>query len=483
MVKRIIWEPSRSLKEFVLLPGYTGNDCTIDKISLETRLAKNLVLDIPFLSAAMMSVTGHSLALELAQNGGLGVIPDGFQIKDQVSIIKRIKNFEAGFINNPLTAKPAESIASVLEKINKFGYSTMFIVDDYRAFLGVFDENNYDKTIDVREPVEKAMIPFDKKNGKEISWYDSKLSLKEIKKSFEKNSCKFAVLLDGQGRLVNASFKKDFKELKVAASINTYEGWAERAKACVEAGADLITIDTSDAFNYFALKVIKEFKASYPEVPVCFGNIVTEEAFYKGVEAGADMVKVGMGIGSICSTTDIKALGRGQFSAGLEVCSARDNAFKENGNYVPVILDGGISNARDMVIALTLVDAIMLGNYFNKFFEAAGQALNRDKKPTSTEEETAFKETWGEGSRKAQNYRRYGHRSVKTAFEEGVEGTVEYKGRLKPNLERDILKIKSALSNAGCKNLKEFREKAVLEVISPLSQADAGFHDLASYKT
>ncbi len=469
MAKKIILQAGRTFQEFALLPGHTSKECTVPNISLETRLADNLTLKIPLLSAAMTSVTGYEMALALGKEGGLGVLPIRLPIEEQVGIIKRIKHYEMGFVEEPVTARENETIEEVLRKVEKHGHTRVPIVDRNNTFLGIFEQQHYWTTgANEHDMVTEAMIsPND--NGlptcrkPDITIEEAKQRLKEAKKNY-------LVILDDLGRLVKLAFKKDTEKIKVSAAIPTHEGWKQRVAHMAEEGADLIVIDTSDAYNDFAATVIKEYKALSMPVPLCAGNVVTYEGAFFLMDAGADIVKVGMSSGSICITAREKAVGRAPMTALMEADRARREYRKKTGRYVPLVMDGGITGPADMIIALTIADAIMMGGYFNQFYEAASEKLDEEGKVTTDEGKIKAVMSWGEGSRRAQNFDRYGL-TKKTYFEEGVEAPVPYCGRLKPRLKIDLVKVRAAMSNVGAMNLKEFREKAILELNSQYATA------------
>ncbi len=466
MVKKIISKPGRTFNEFSLLTGYTDEGCNIHTVDLNTKLSDNLVLGIPFLSAAMTSVTGYEMALDLGKERGLGVLPVRLPIEEQVRIVKMIKAYEIGFVEDPLTARENTSIEEVLRKLNKFGHSKIPIIDRYGVFKGMFVRQHYWAVGgSPQDAVSSVMIAFD--SNKKISYCNNpEISIDEARALLKTSEDNYLVVLDGQNRLVKLAFAKDVEKIKVAVAISTHKDWEERVKANVEIGADLIVIDTSDAYNCYAVDVIKKYKKTGTKVPICAGNIITYEGAMELMKAGADIVKIGMSSGSICTTQNVKATGRAPMTALVEAGRARKDFMKETGRYVSLIIDGGVSNARDMIIALTVGDAIMMGNYFNRFYEAAGDKIDKNGHTTRIESEIVKVVTYGEGSKRAQNLSRYGHTTQKTFFPEGREGTVKYKGRLKPVLKADILRIKAALANAGCMNLEEFKENAVIELMS-----------------
>jgi IMP dehydrogenase len=319
------------------------------------------------------------------------------------------------------------------------------------------------------------MIPFNNGNS-EIEYLDNpNVTVAEVKSILKGIKGKYLVVIDDQSRFVKLAFKQDIEDIKVGAAISTYPGWQERVAANIEAGVDLIAVDTSDAFNVFVGELLKEYKETeeFEGVPICAGNVVTYKGVRYLIESGADMVKLGMSSGSICSTKREKAVGRAPVAAFLEADRARMDWHDWSGKYVPLIWDGGAASAADWNIALTVIDAVMCGGYLNHFYEAAAEKYDVDGKVTTDEAKMVAVATWGEGSARGINMDRYGQ-SRRTFFTEGEEGTVPYLGRMKPNLEMDLNKAKAALSNAGCKNLYEFQQKSVIAVMSLAAQGIVG---------
>jgi len=459
MVKAILPEPGRTFSEYSLLTGHASKECQIAKVSIKTNLA-GVMLKIPFLSAAMRSVTGYEMALALGKEGGLGVLPSRLSVEEQVEIVKKIKQYDMNFVENPEKAENTATIAEVIQLVNEHGHSKIPMVDRNNTFLGIFDYEHFLKSDEPVESATQAMIP--RQNIMCCSKPD--ISVTEAKQIIEQNGEDYLVVLDEQGRLIKIAFKKDTESIPVAIAIDTYPGWQDRVRKNIEAGADVIVIDTSDAYSAWVDEVITEYKRMQTGVPICAGNVVTYESAYNLMEMGADIVKVGMSSGSICTTQREKSVGRAPMTALIEVDKARQDFLRKTGRYVPVIIDGGISTPADMVIALTVADAMMFGNWMNKSYEAAGEKLDKNGKETTTDIVAVV--TYGEGSERAQNIGRYGH-SKKSFFAEGVEGRVSYEGRLKPRLKKAIKRIKAAMVNVGAMNLEEFKQKAVLELNSP----------------
>jgi IMP dehydrogenase len=473
MAKEIIIDPPGfTFQEFSLLTGLTKTDCTITNINLETRLAESLLLRIPLLSAAMTSVTGYEMALALGKEGGLGVLPARLPVDEQADIVKRIKNYEMGFVEEPVKVREHATIDEVLRMIEQKGHSKVPVVDVNNTFLGVFSYQDYLKSSVSRdEPVTKAMATI----GNGVLYVERpEITVDEAKRILDQEKANYLVVLDNQKRLVKLAFKKDEERLKVGAAISTHEGWEKRVERLLAEDVDLIVVDTSDGYNEFTGDVIRAYKQMPTKVPICAGNIITDGGALYLMQAGADIIKSGMSSGSICTTKREKAVGRAPFTALMEAVAARDEHLKTSKRYVPVIADGGITGTADMIIALTVGDAVMMGGYFNRFFEASGEKFDQKRQRTTVEGEMVEVATWGEGSIRAQNLNRYGHASKHTFFAEGEEGYVPYAGRLKPNLKKDLMKIRAALSNAGCYNLDELRKNAVIERMSPYAQAIVG---------
>jgi len=290
----------------------------------------------------------------------------------------------------------------------------------------------------------------------------------------ESYSYPFRSLLDAQGRLA------------VGAAINTKD-YAERVPALVNAGVDILFVDSSHGNTDYQKETLEFVKQHYPKLPIVGGNIINADGVNNLVAWGADGIKVGMGIGSICITTDVKATGKGQASAVMECVSAREKLSER----VPVIADGGIGTAREMCIALAIgADAIMLGKYFARFEEAPGNKISRDdflrlfpatngKLDPSIE---YLKEYWGEGSLRARIHQEAQYRYGQNEFAEGVDGYTEYAGPLKDNLSRTLAKIIKSMHDAGANSISELHEKAIVRLASARSMSEAGAHDLISYK-
>jgi IMP dehydrogenase len=481
-MKKLIQEPSYSLKDFRLLPGYTQEGCEAHDISLRSPLCRaggsSIMLDLPFVSAAMQSVTSVQLAIALAELGGVGVIPLGDPIEEQCLKVKYVKHHKAGFQTDIICFSPSHKIMKVQEVIERDGFHTFPVTDNglfHGRLIGIITNKDFDSRFDLEKPVEERM-KTEPQVGIEVN------DLKEANRLMIEYGHGFLPVVSAEGTLQSVVFKKDLdkhikfpcatedgeKRLRVGAAVSTHSEDRERVKELIETDVDFILIDASDGFTIYQRETIEWIKEKY-HVPVVGGNVVTAEAFKMLAEVGADAVKVGMGTGSGCITQVEKATGRGLATSIIEVVKARD-AFAASNEYIPIIADGGINTSADIAIALALgADSVMMGNFFARFDESPG------KKIMIKGEEV--KEYWMEGSTKGHNNRRYQQGSF-SFFEEGVQGFVRSEGSLYDSLPVSKKKLISTFRTAGAVNMKDFQRTSVLELQSPMSIRDSKVHDI-----
>ena len=293
-------------------------------------------------------------------------------------------------------------------------------------------------------------------------------------------------IVDDDGRMLYMVFRKDYATHKeyplelldskkrhiVGAGINTRD-YAERVPALIDAGVDVLCIDSSEGYSAWQKITLDWIREHYGDsVKVGAGNVVDAEGFRFLAEAGADFIKVGIGGGSICITREQKGIGRGQATALIDVCKARDEYFEETGVYIPVCSDGGIVYDYHMTLALAMgADFMMLGRYFARFDESPTNKVNING--------TYMKEYWGEGSSRARNWQRYDMGgAAKLSFEEGVDSYVPYAGSLKDNVTLTLAKVRSTMCNCGALNIRELQEKAKLTLVSATSLVEGGAHDV-----
>ena len=485
-------EPSRTFSEYLLIPGYTSEDCIPDKVTLRTPLVKfkkgeepALSLNVPFASAIMQSVSNDTMAIALAKEGGISFIYGSQSIEDEAAMVARVKSYKAGFVPSASNLTPDATLRDVLELKERNGYSTMAVTSDGSAngrLLGIVSSRDYRVSrMELSTPVADFMTPLEK-----LVTAPEGTSLKEANDIIWDHKLNSLPIVDADGKLLYFVFRKDYAEHKnnpneildehkryvVGAGINSRD-YAERVPALIDAGADVLCIDSSEGFSCWQKKTIDFIRERYGDnVKVGAGNVVDADGFRFLAEAGADFVKVGIGGGSICITRETKGIGRGQATALIEVAAARDEYFEKTGVYVPICSDGGLVHDYHMTLALAMgADFLMMGRYFARFDESPTAKLIVNG--------SYVKEYWGEGSNRARNWQRYdlGGQS-KLSFEEGVDSYVTYAGPLHDNLEKSVYKIKSTMCNCGVTNLSDLKRDAKLTLVSSVSIVEGGSHDV-----
>ena len=486
-------EPSHTFSEYLLIPGYTSEECIPDRVSLKTPLVKYrkgqgecpITLNIPMTSAIMQSVSNDTLAIALAKEGGISFIFGSQSIESQAEMVRRVKNYKAGFVVSASNLTPEHTLADVLNLKAANGFSTVAITEDGTSngkLLGIVTSRDYrvsrmsptDKVSSFMTPREKLVVAPKEttlKQANDIIW-DHKLNSLPI--------------VDENDHLMYFVFRKDYashkanpqelldneKRFLVGAGINSRD-YAERIPALLAAGADVVCIDSSEGFTCWQAKTIAWVRENYGDtVKIGAGNVVDRDGFRFLAEAGADFIKVGIGGGSICITRETKGIGRGQATALIEVAAARDEYFQETGIYVPICSDGGIVHDYHMTLALAMgADFMMLGRYFARFDESPT--------PKVMVNGAYMKEYWGEGSNRARNWQRYDlGGSTKLSFEEGVDSYVTYAGSLHDNVEASLYKVKATMCNCGYINIPDFQKNAKLTLVSAVSIVEGGAHDV-----
>jgi IMP dehydrogenase len=484
---------SRTFGEYLLIPGLTTKQCVPSNVSLRTPLVKfakgeksAIELNIPLVSAIMQSVSGPELAIELARNGGLSFIFGSQPIVSQAEMVRKVKKFKAGFVVSDSNLTPENTLADVLSLIQKTEHSTIGITDDGTPngkLLGMVTSRDYRVGVDSPDKkVKDLMTPFSKltvgnlgislSDANQIIW-DHKLNTLPIIDK-DQNLCYFVFRKDYDSHKNNPHELSDNsdKKLLVGAGINTRD-YKERVPALVEAGVDVLCIDSSDGYSEWQYETLRWIKETYGnQVLVGAGNVVDQEGFQYLVDAGADFVKVGIGGGSICITREQKGIGRGQATALIDVAKARDAHYAKTGMYVPICSDGGLVHDYHMVLALAMgADFLMMGRYFARFDESPTKKLRIGN--------NYVKEYWGEGSNRAQNWQRYdmgGSESLK--FEEGVDSYVPYAGKMKDNLKLTLGKVKATMCSCGTLSIEELQTKAKITMVSSTSIVEGGAHDV-----
>ena len=490
-------EPSHTFSEYLLVPGYTSEECIPANVSLRTPLCKfkrgeesPITLNIPMVSAIMQSVSDDKLAVALAREGGLSFIFGSQSIESEAAMVARVKAYKAGFVVSDSNLRPDNTLADVLAIVERNGHNTVAITDDGTAngvLLGIVTGRDYRVSrMSVDMKISEFMTPREK-----LITAPENTTLKEANDIIWDHKLNQLPIVDSEGRLMYLVFRKDYAQHKgnpqemlddkkrymVGAGINSRD-YAERVPALVEAGADVLCIDSSEGYTCWQAKTIAWVREHYGDsVKIGAGNVVDRDGFMFLAEAGADFIKVGIGGGSICITRETKGIGRGQATALIDVAAARDEYYEKTGVYIPICSDGGIVHDYHMTLALAMgADFMMLGRYFARF----------DESPTNKVMVNGayMKEYWGEGSNRARNWQRYDlGGSSKLNFEEGVDSYVTYAGPLHDNVEASLYKVKSTMCNCGVITIPDLQKNARLTLVSATSIVEGGYHDVTLRST
>lgn len=489
----ILKDVSRTFNEFLLIPNLTDERCIPSNVSLKTPLVKfkkgeepKYSANVPFVSAIMQAVSGEKMAIALAREGGCSFIFGSQSIEEEAEMVRNVKKHKAGFIDSDSNVKSGTTLRDVIALVEKTGHSTVIITEDGSSngkFLGLVTDKDYRiSRVDLDTPIDMYMTPREK-----IVCAKKGISLSEANDIIWENKISCLPILDENDNLEHLVFRKDYEDRKnnpdslldenkryiVGAGINTRD-YAERIPALVEAGVDMICMDSSDGYSVWQKNTIDWVREHYGDtVKIGAGNVVDKEGFYYLAEAGADFIKVGVGGGSICITREQKGIGRGQASSLMDVVEARNEYFERTGIYIPVCSDGGIVHDYHITLSLAMgADFVMMGRYFARFDESPTRVVKKGN--------TFVKEYWGEGSNRARNWQRYLEDPTKNklTFEEGVDSYIPYAGALKDNLAITVNKIKSTMCNCGSITISELHKKARLTLVSNISIKEGSAHDV-----
>ena len=485
-------EPSRTFSEYLLVPGYTGPENIPANVSLKTPLVRfkkgetpAIQMNIPMVSAVMQSVSDDKMAIALAKEGGISFIYGSQSIENQAAMVRRVKSYKAGFVASDSNISPEGTLRDILRIKEETGHSTVAVTEDGTQngkLLGIITSRDYRVSrMEQDTKVTEFMTPVEK-----MVFAREGVTLKEANNIIWDHKLNSLPILDAEGRLVSFVFRKDYDQHKenpnelldehkryvVGAGINSRD-YAERIPALIDAGVDVLCIDSSEGYTIWQANTIAWVREHYGEsVKIGAGNVVDRDGFLYLAKAGADFVKIGIGGGSICITRETKGIGRGQATAVIEVAKARDEYYKETGIYVPICSDGGIVYDYHITLALAMgADFCMLGRYFSRF----------DESPTNKVMigGNYMKEYWGEGSARARNWQRYDMGgTAKLSFEEGVDSYVPYAGSLHDNVMLTLSKVRSTMCNCGALTIPELQEKAKLTLVSSVSIVEGGAHDV-----
>jgi IMP dehydrogenase len=425
------------------------------------------------------------MAVALAKEGGVSFIYCSQPIADQAAMVSKVKSYKAGFVVSDSNINPNSTLNDVLALKERTGHSTIAVTLDGTSsgkLVGLITSRDYRVS---RMTGTEKVSEFLKTKEKLVT-APSGTSLREANDIIWDNKLNCLPVIDERGKLMHMVFRKDYdshkenrlelldqdKKYVVGAGVNTRD-YTERIPALIEAGADILCIDSSEGFSAWQDHTLAWVRDTYGDtVKIGAGNVVDGAGFRFLADCGADFVKIGIGGGSICITREQKGIGRGQATALIDVCSARNEYYERTGVYIPLCSDGGIVYDYHCALALAMgADFLMLGRYFARFDESPTNRVSIGG--------NYMKEYWGEGSARARNWQRYDMGGAQSlSFEEGVDSYVPYAGSLKDNVSQTLGKVRSTMCNCGALTIPELQEKAKLTLVSATSIVEGGAHDV-----
>ncbi len=463
--------------DILLLPGYS--EVLPHEVDTSTFLTKTIKINIPIVSAAMDTVTEARLAIALAREGGIGIIHRNMSIEEQAKEVEKVKKSESGMILNPVTVEPDTTVRKAMEIMERYRISGVPVVEKDGKLVGILTNRDlrFIKPADFSKPVSLFMTRDN------LIVAEERITLEEATEIFQKYKIEKLPIVDKEGRIKGLitikdiikrkqypnACKDEIGRLRIGAAVGTGPETMERVSALVEAGVDVIAVDTAHGHSKRVLDTIKAIKKEYPDLQLIGGNVATYEGAKAIIDAGADAVKVGVGPGSICTTRIVAGVGVPQLTAIREAF----RACKDEG--VPIIADGGIRYSGDIVKALAFgASCVMLGNLLAGTDEAPGELIYYQGR--------AYKVYRGMGSLGAMVSRmsvdRYGQEGAEKFVPEGIEGRVPYKGQLKEVIFQLVGGLRSGMGYVGARNIKELQEKAKFVKISYAGYRESHVHDV-----
>jgi IMP dehydrogenase len=461
--------------DVLLVPAHSTVLPTATDVS--TRLTKNITLNIPLLSAAMDTVTESELAIALAREGGIGIIHKNLPINEQAEQVDRVKRSESGMILKPETLGPDRPLHEAVEKMHRYHISGIPIVEEGKL-VGILTNRDIRFATDPQEPIRSYMT------SKNLVTAPVGTSLEEAERILQRHKIEKLLVVDNSGALKGLITVKDIQKkkmypnackdehgrLRVGAAIGVGAAGLERAAALVEAGVDVIVIDTAHGHSQGVLDAARNFKKKFPDVDLVAGNIATEQAARDLIEMGVDAVKVGIGPGSICTTRVVTGIGVPQIHAITEVFKATS----EHG--IPLIADGGIKYSGDIPKAIAAgADSVMIGSLFAGTDESPGEVILLDGRSYKSVRGMGSLGAMAQGSK--DRYFQEGL-SVDKLVPEGIEGRVPYRGALRNSVHQLVGGLRSAMGYTGCATIPELQQNAQFIRISGAGLKESHPHDV-----
>ncbi len=477
-----ITEEALTFDDILLVPAFSR--VLPREVSLVTRLSRDITLNVPIISAAMDTVTEARLAIAMAQEGGIGIIHKNMSPEEQAWQVAQVKKFESGVINDPVTVGPKTSIREVLELTRAHNISGVPVVDG-EELVGIVTSRDLRFETHYDDPVYNIMTKKDK-----LVTVGEDAPEEEIKSLLHKHRIEKILVVNDKFQLRGLVTVKDIQKaqefpnackdtnerLRVGAAVGVGPGTDVRVDALVNAGVDVIVVDTAHGHSQGVLSMVKWIKQQYPQTQVIGGNVATEEGAMALVEAGVDAVKVGIGPGSICTTRIVTGVGMPQITAVVNAARALDKAG------IPLISDGGIRYSGDVAKAIAAgADTVMLGGLFAGTEEAPGDVELYQGRSYKTYRGMgslgAMAQQHGSSDRYFQE-----NDEIEKMVPEGVEGRVPYKGALSAVIHQLLGGLRASMGYTGCKDIKEFRSKPHFVRLTGAGVQESHVHDVTITK-
>lgn len=468
--------------------GYTFDDVLLvpnksdvlpKETEIRTRLTRKISINIPILSAAMDTVTESDLAIALAREGGIGIIHKNMSVAEQTAEVDRVKRSEAGMIMNPITLSPDRKLSEALELMSRYRISGIPIVDG-QILVGILTNRDIRFETDLNKRVSSLMTQKERLVTAPVG-----TSLEEAEKLLQKHRIEKLLVVDKDLKLKGLITVKDIQNRKrypqaskdrhgrllVGAAVGVAKDTAERVTSLIEAGVDVLVVDTAHGHSRGVMETVQRIKKEHPQMEVIAGNIATPEGAADLIAAGADAVKVGIGPGSICTTRIVAGTGVPQLTAIMQ-CAEVCRKHK-----VPIIADGGIKQTGDIAKAIVAgADAVMLGNMLAGTDESPGETILYEGR--SYKVYRAMGSLGAMRGGRGDRYFQEGERDVKKLVPEGIEGRVPYRGKVADVIYQMIGGLRSAMGYSGAQNISDLQQKGRFIRITPAGLLESHPHDI-----
>jgi len=448
------------------------------EVQVKTRLSRNINLNIPIVSAAMDTVTESEQAIALAREGGIGIIHKNCSIEQQVDEVDRVKRSESGMIMNPFTLSPDRKVSEAMELMKRYRISGIPIVDG-KKLVGILTNRDLRFEIDTNQRVDALMTK------EQLITVPIGTSLEDAEQILQKHRIEKLLVVDDQQQLKGLITVKDVQSRKrfpiaskdkhgrllVGAAVGVAQDTNERAAALINAGVDVLVVDTAHGHSRGVLLTIDMLKKSFPNTELIAGNVATPEACQELIDAGVDGVKVGIGPGSICTTRIVAGTGVPQLTAVMEcaeVCAKHS---------IPLIADGGIKQTGDIAKAIGAgADSVMLGNMLAGTDESPGDTIIYEGRSYKVYRAMGSLSAMRGG--RGDRYFQEGERDLKKLVPEGIEGRIPYRGKLSDVVYQMIGGLRAAMGYCGAGTIEELKHKARFVRITPAGLQESHPHDI-----